>query len=856
MKFYRLSLTLLLICLALLTSTQTPTAYMAENHTLMSTGFGQYLAIDGDTAIVGAPWIDSAYVYYRNQSGADTWGAVTGLHDFGTPQSSFYTASVSGDIAVVGAPGSNQAYVFYRNQGGLSNWGRVKTLQGVGEFGCDVSISGDTLIVGARSDLQGAAYIFQRNQGGTDNWGQVKRITASDGAYGDAFGATLSISGDFVVVSTAADIAGQVDQGAAYVFYRNQGGINQWGQVKKIVASDGAAGDFFGDGLAIDGDWLVAGAPGVDVNGKNNQGAAYIFYRNQGGTSNWGQVRKITAADGVAQNRFGAWDTVSISGDTIAIGTETATIDGKAGQGAAYVFYRNQGGANNWGQVRKLTALDGTTGDMFGNLEVSGNTIVIGTWNAEAAYVFYRDQGGANNWGQVKKLLMPDLTPPTNPTNLSSPSHANDVWSNDNTVDVTWLNATDDGSGVAGYSVLWDKVPSTVPDTVKDIDNIIGINWLTSSPLTDGIWYFHVRTVDQAGNWTAGAVHLGPIKIDTTAPQSTAVAPEFATSPFEVRWTGSDAGSGIAGYNIWMHDGLGGTWTQWQFGTSALNALFTNIITDHTYYFRSLAYDAVGNLATDLPPAGDTHTTIAAYQATGQVTNNRKQPVFNATVSVDPTALNTAKTSADGSHALFFGSSGAYTFTASRAGYGTLPPRYEVNVDSNLSGVDFVLPPLNDAVLNGGWESGDPSGWSVGAGLTTTVEMTAAHTGRYGVRLESSGSGGLDFVPSITQSVVISSSWARPTLSWMYQVTQANLGDALLAVVSNDSTSITATVPITIGEWQHDWFNLSAFSGQTVTLQFGFETQVAGQQILLDEVSVGDSLTGVFPIYLPLIRRS
>lgn len=59
-----------------------------------------------------------------------------------------------------------------------------------------------------------------------------------------------------------------------------------------------------------------------------------------------------------------------------------------------------------------------------------------------------------------------------------------------------------------------------------------------------------------------------------------------------------------------------------------------------------------------------------------------------------------------------------------------------------------------------------------------------------------------------------------------------------------------------MGGWLHDWRDLSAFSGQTVTLQFGFQTQDAGQQIALDEISVGDSAVGVYPVYLPLVMRS
>ncbi len=902
MKIQRLRIPLILIWLWLLNSAQPPTAYMAETHMPTNTVSSEHTqpklanllggsspsdrvriqndvashgvkpavidpcasrgwpeTIYGDIAIVGAPDNDSAYVYYRNQGGANAWGVVKSLS--GPGGSAFgQSVSLSGDIAVVEAPGSSRAFVFYRNRGGINNWGQVREIRGPDNsaFGCAASISGDTLVIGAWRTVingklyQGAAYVFQRNQGGVDNWGQVKQIVAADGAADDEFGHNVAVSGDVVVVG-AHDVTvnGKINQGAAYVFYRNQGGANQWGQVKKIVTADGVAHDFFSiSGVSVNGGTIVVGAPFANVGGNAAQGAAYVFYQDQGGANNWGQVKKIVATDGAAEDYFGD---VSIYQDTIAVGAIYADIGGNSGQGATYIFYRDQGGADNWGQVRELTAFDGRAWYAFGRPQVNGNTLVVGTPFGTPAYVFDRDQGGANHWGLVKKLLKPDLTPPTNPTYLDSPSHGVNAWSNDNTVDVTWSGASDYDSGLDGYSVLWDNAASTIPDAIKDIGNISS---LTSPPIASGSWYFHIRAVDNAGNWATGAAHLGPFKIDILPPTSAAFTPEFATAPFEVRWGGTDTGSGIASYDIWVRDGLAGTWTPWLAGTSAMSATYTDITAGHAYYFRSQARDVAGNLEADLPPDGDTHTTVAAYQVTGQVLTNRHQPIFNAIVMVDPPALNMAQADGRGHYTAYFAVSGTYSLTAARDGFGSLPPQMNLSFSGNTTASDFVLPPLKDAVTNGGFESGDLSGWTSDPILTATVEMSAAHTGGYGLRLESSGSGGLDFEPTMTQSVAISSVWSRPTLSWLYRVTQANPGDAFVVVASSESTMLTTTLPITIGEWLHDWVDLSVFSGQTVTLRFGFQTQALGQELALDEVSVGESVVGVYNIYLPLVMRS
>jgi hypothetical protein len=245
---------------------------------------------------------------------------------------------------------------------------------------------------------------------------QVAKLTAADGAAGDWFGDSVSISGDTALVGAhQADIGGNTNQGTAYVFYRDQGGVNAWGQVAKLIAADGTGYGFFGWSVAVSADTAVVGAPGVNVGGHYMQGAAYVFYLDQGGPDAWGQVAKLTAADGAPEDQFGY--SVSVSGDTAVVGPDQATVGGNSMQGAAYVFRRDQGGAEAWGQVAKLTAADGAAGDLFGrSVSVSGVTAVAGASGADiggtpdegAAYVFYRDQGGPDAWRQVAKLTADD----------------------------------------------------------------------------------------------------------------------------------------------------------------------------------------------------------------------------------------------------------------------------------------------------------------------------------------------------------------------------------------------------------------------------------------------------------------
>ena len=319
-----------------------------------------------------------------------------------------WSVSISGDTAIVGAYGDDNskgaAYIFERNQGGANNWGEVKKLTpsvaAFDSFGWSVSISGDTAVVGALAVFEGKVYVFERNTGGANNWGEAKIINDPDQGTADHFGLSVSISGDTVIVGTWS-FGGQYGNWVeeVYIFERNKDGANNWGLVKTLTASDSSilVFEYFGYSVSISGDTAIVGSY-ADNNGK---GAAYIFERNAGGADNWGEVKKITASDGAAGDNFGV--SVSISGDVAVIGA----FGDDNGKGAAYIFERNNGGMNNWGEVKKLTASDGAANNAFGgSVSISVDTAIVA--GLSSAYIFERNTGGADNWGQVKKLTASD----------------------------------------------------------------------------------------------------------------------------------------------------------------------------------------------------------------------------------------------------------------------------------------------------------------------------------------------------------------------------------------------------------------------------------------------------------------
>lgn len=135
--------------------------------------------------------------------------------------------------------------------------------------------------------------------------------------------------------------------------------------------------------------------------------------------------------------------------------------------------------------------------------------------------------------------FMIDSALPSDPT-LSSPSHTPGRPSPNRAVDVAWSGAGDNLSGVDGFSFAWDTSPTAVPDTTKEAEETA--NRTTSPPLADGSHYFHLRTRDNAGNWTATA-RLGPFTIDGTPPETTISSRQIAANRATFQFSSSEPGS-------------------------------------------------------------------------------------------------------------------------------------------------------------------------------------------------------------------------------------------------------------------------------------------------------------------------
>jgi hypothetical protein len=243
--------------------------------------------------------------------------------------------SISGNTVVVGAPNAEiyggyldgAAFVFTEPQSGWTNMTQTAALTPSDaaeneRFGNSVSISGNTVVVGGYlaniggNQMQGAAYVFTEPASGWVNMTQSAKLTASDGTANDWFGASVSVSGNTVVVGTFnSDFE---SPGEAYVFTEPSSGWANMTQTAIRTASDGTPPLAMGESVWVTGSTVVVGNLAAD--------AAYVFTEPDSGWANMTQTAKLTPSDGPLD--FGT--AVTMSGDTILVGSE--------GQGAAYVF--------------------------------------------------------------------------------------------------------------------------------------------------------------------------------------------------------------------------------------------------------------------------------------------------------------------------------------------------------------------------------------------------------------------------------------------------------------------------------------------------------------------------------------
>jgi hypothetical protein len=310
--------------------------------------FGRSIAIQDDTALVGAPHDD---VSGRSESGAVYWYERSGA-----------TWEARGKIT----SGEYEA---------------------TDQFGWAVDIAGDWAFIGAIGH-KGAVFVFTREDGG---WRQQRKLTASDGNLGDNFGKALALDTDRAIIGAPqdADPFG-TNGGAVYVFEKISG---QWAEAGKLLPSEGNQRDLFGKSVAISGDVALVGAYGNEAGHDGNGGAAYVF-RFETGT--WEEIARIRPEAIASVDNFGR--AVTVEDDRALISGLVEDDEGNR-RDAAFIFERSGEG---WRETAQLTPpTEDTTGDPGKSVALDGDRALLGAYMNDTAkgdrsgstYVFERENG-------------------------------------------------------------------------------------------------------------------------------------------------------------------------------------------------------------------------------------------------------------------------------------------------------------------------------------------------------------------------------------------------------------------------------------------------------------------------------
>ena len=400
-----------------------------------------------------------------------------------------------------------------------------------------------------------------------------------------------------------------VDGGGQYtVAIKQDGTLWSWGQNYLYQLGQGDTTErLLPAKVGTDTDWAWVGCSDNDTRALKNTGSLYAW-----GYNNYGQLGLGDMANrDVPTPVPGSWDLMCV-GDDSSLGTLSG--------GALRAW-----GDNTYGQLGQNDRDPRSSPTAVGT---DTDWIVVGSGHDHVAAV--KADGGLWTWGKngayqlglgdTTDRLVPtfgfyldDTTAPSI-TSLTSPSHPVETQYYANaTPSFSWGTSVD-ASGVAGYSIQADPSPGTVPG--PDFDTTES-TW-TLSPKADGIWYFHVRAVDHAGNW--GPVSHRRVMIDTTAPVTTDDAPAtWSKNAVTVHLSATDAGSGVADTQYKLDGGGWTTGTQVTISSDGVHTLAyrstDSLGTVEADKSCTVKIDATAPVTTDDAPAGWSKNAVTVHLA-------------------------------------------------------------------------------------------------------------------------------------------------------------------------------------------------------------------------------------------------
>ncbi len=548
----------------------------------------------------GVSWAQEAYIKAVNNDANDRFGLSTSLSGDtlavgARSEDSNQTTITNGTTASGDNSNQNSGAVYvYKRSGGL--WAQEAYVKAVNNdendlFGDSISLSGDTLAVGATGEdsnqttitngttasgdnsngLSGAVYVYKRSGG---LWAQEAYVKAVNNDENDLFGDSISLSGDSLVVGTYRESSNQTTitngvtassensnglSGAVYVYKRIG---NSWFQEAYIKAVNGDSGDEFGSSTSLSGDFLAVGATGEDSNQTTitngttasadnsslNSGAVYIYIRIG---NNWTQQAYIKASNNEPSDDFGT--SVSLSGDTLVVGATgedsyqttitngtTASSDNEVlNSGAVYVYKRT---GSSWVQEGYIKAVNRGVNHGFGSrTSLSGDTIAVGALGEDSNQTTITNgpTASTDNFNLESGAVYIYI----NPDRLFDPS---DIYYSSQSLNALTLNWSSGGTNAVGYRIAYavGLIPPADCSAGIDVGNVLTYSF---SSLTESTQYsFRICSYDSSNNLSPGVVQT----FQTLSQSPEVLALDIITDDNTATLTWTSGGGSTSGFVI------------------------------------------------------------------------------------------------------------------------------------------------------------------------------------------------------------------------------------------------------------------------------------------------------------------
>ena len=546
--------------------------------------FGEMVSIFGDNIAIGAHRDDtnandSGSVYVYHWDGSEYGEYKLTASDASSGACFGRSVSISGDYVLVGTDRSS-AYLYHWNGSSYEEVNKLIGPDNDRSFGRFVSIDGDSITVGS-----GAKYVYSLAELSESYVIPVTPVdsietvavyggitfTVSDAMKAANFGESVAVSGDTVVISAHHDADNGSQSGAAYVYRWNGASYDE----TKLIASDGAAGDKFGEMVAIDGDNIAVGAHRDDTN-ANDSGSVYVYHWDGSGYGEY----TLTASDASSRDCFGR--SVSISGDYVLVGTD---------HGSAYLYHWN---GSSYEEVNKLIGPDNDRS--FGRfVSIDGDSITVGSG---AKYVYSLAELSESYIIPVDPPVDPPVDSPVDPPVVpvsntpSTPDGLTDpVY--DSRVAISWNNSTS-SSGISRYFIEYSN-DSDFGASSKQFYAVTRDYSLNN--LANGTYYWHVKAIDNNNNeseWSSTDSFVVDAVVDFIAPSTpTALSDPVNGTNVALDWTDSVDDSSVKEYIVeYANDEAFTNATQ---QTVTASKLDIGGLDDDTYYWRVKAVDTSDN---------------------------------------------------------------------------------------------------------------------------------------------------------------------------------------------------------------------------------------------------------------------